>query len=132
MLQCTQIQKMYHLNFCLCDLYPGKKNFNQVFVSLSNSSSVLANSDLAGTFLGFSVYVSNTTVKEDGYLCYHDTTYTPSTIPSSLTIECTMPGRYVIYFNTREGNLSTKPGYSTKAQINLCEVEVYGINYYIE
>lgn len=105
---------------------PWQKFFNHVFVSLSNSSSVLANSDLAGTFLGFSVYVSNTTVKEDGYLCYHDTTYTPSTIPSSLTIECTMPGRYVIYFNTREGNLSTQHGYSTKAQINLCEVEVYG------
>nr|XP_034318798.1 uncharacterized protein LOC105323786 isoform X3 [Crassostrea gigas] len=103
----------------------------QCAVSLESNADVtwlvdLANSDLAGTFLGFSVYVSNTTVKEDGYLCYHDTTYTPSTIPSSLTIECTMPGRYVIYFNTREGNLSTKPGYSTKAQINLCEVEVYG------
>uniref|UniRef100_K1QTX8 Uncharacterized protein n=1 Tax=Magallana gigas TaxID=29159 RepID=K1QTX8_MAGGI len=105
----------------------------QCAVSLESNADVtwlvdLANSDLAGTFLGFSVYVSNTTVKEDGYLCYHDTTYTPSTIPSSLTIECTMPGRYVIYFNTREGNLSTKPGYSTKAQINLCEVEVYDVN----
>ena len=35
----------------------------------------------ADTFLGFSVYISNTTNKEDGVLCFRDTNYTKATIP---------------------------------------------------
>lgn len=77
-------------------------------------------------FLGFSVYVSNTTKKEDGFLCYHETNHTLSTIPYKMTIRCDVQGRYVIYYNTREGNLKNKYGYTNQAQVYLCEVEVYG------
>lgn len=80
----------------------------------------------ASVFLGFSLYISNTTIKEDGILCFHDTTYNASNIPSTITLNCEVQGRYVISYNTREGNLSEKANYSKKAEVNLCEVEVYG------
>ena len=55
----------------------------------------------AGRFLGFSVYVSNTTKKEDGVLCFRDTNYTTVTIPNPVDISCPYHGRYVIYYNNR-------------------------------
>lgn len=85
-----------------------------------------ANSVYAGRFLGFSVYVSNSTNKEEGFLCYHDTNYTVTDIPPELTVPCDVQGRYVIYYNSRKSGLSPRFGYSGKAFINLCEVEVYG------
>ncbi|XP_078327837.1 uncharacterized protein LOC111111750 [Crassostrea virginica] len=76
-------------------------------------------------FLGFSVYISNTTNKEDGVLCFRDTNYTRATIPNPVNITCPYHGRYVIYYNNR-----THPPYPEEfiphIVMGLCEVEVYG------
>ncbi|XP_078328964.1 uncharacterized protein LOC111115084 [Crassostrea virginica] len=77
------------------------------------------------SFLGFSVYISNTTNKEDGVLCFRDTKYSGFTIPNPVNISCPHHGRYVIYYNNR----THKPypdGYSAFVWTALCEVEVYG------
>ncbi|XP_061192794.1 cell death abnormality protein 1-like [Saccostrea echinata] len=75
-------------------------------------------------FLGFSVYISNTTDKDEGTLCYKDTTYSRSTIPNVITIECVHHGQYVIYYNERRKK--HRSGYSLHAFNELCEFEVYG------
>lgn len=85
-----------------------------------------ADSTYASRFLGFSIYISNTTEREDGILCYRDTHHIASTIPANVTAFCFMVGRYVIYYNTREGQASRKLDYSALTQINLCEVVVNG------
>ena len=77
------------------------------------------------SFLGFSVYISNTTNKEDGVLCFRDTFFTRDTIPNPINLTCPNHGRYVIYYNNR----THKPfpdGYDDYVRTGLCEVEVYG------
>lgn len=75
-------------------------------------------------FLGFSVYISNSTDKEDGELCFVDTNYTIYTIPNPINITTQISGRYVIYYNNR-----THPpfpsDYHPFAFSDLCEVQVY-------
>ncbi|XP_078330352.1 uncharacterized protein LOC144624428 [Crassostrea virginica] len=83
------------------------------------------NNDFTRWFLGFSVYISNTTNKEDGVLCFRDTNYTRATIPNPVNITCPYHGRYVIYYNNRT-HTPFPYGYSPYAFIELCEVEVYG------
>ena len=70
--------------------------------------------------------MSNTTNKDDGILYFRDTQYTIDTIPSSFKLNKFVLGRYVTYYNTREGDLSNREGYSPFAYLDLCEVQVHG------
>lgn len=73
---------------------------------------------------GYFLYVSNTTVKEDGHLCFHETGYR---IPSEdQSINCSVHGRYVIYYNERIQSVVYPSFFSAYAYNDLCEVEIYG------
>lgn len=80
----------------------------------------------ASRFLGFSLYISNTTNKEDGVLCFKDSNFTLSTIPVVFNVTCSLHGQYVIYYNERKGDGSDRLDFSTHAFSEICELEVYG------
>uniref|UniRef100_A0A8W8P3B8 Fucolectin tachylectin-4 pentraxin-1 domain-containing protein n=1 Tax=Magallana gigas TaxID=29159 RepID=A0A8W8P3B8_MAGGI len=77
-------------------------------------------------FLGFSLYVSNTTDRLDGKLCFKDTNFNLTTIPPIFNTTCLLRGQYVIYYNERKGVGENPIGYDPYAFNELCEVEVFG------
>ena len=77
-------------------------------------------------FLGFSLYVSNTTERMNGTVCFKDESFTLSTIPAIFNTTCPVHGQYVIYYNERLSGVVYPVNYSTYAFNELCEVEVYG------
>lgn len=82
---------------------------------------------ISGTsFLGFSVYISNTTDRLGGILCFKDTNFTLDSIPNVFTTTCPLRGQYVIYYNERLTGVTYPDTYTPSAENNVCEVEVYG------
>lgn len=78
-----------------------------------------------GRFAGFSLYVSNTTDRHDGYLCYKDGPVLPLL---DFNTNCITNGRYVIFYNERQPR-TTYPSNYVKESVfmELCEVTVTGM-----
>ncbi|XP_078327527.1 receptor-type tyrosine-protein phosphatase epsilon-like [Crassostrea virginica] len=77
---------------------------------------------------GFFLYVSNTTSREDAHLCFHEIQTVNGTPLEDQSINCSVLGRYVIYFNERKSGMTYPTYYSENAYYELCELEVYGCN----
>ena len=77
-----------------------------------------------GRFAGFSLYVSNTSNKDSGVLCYKDG---PGLPPLDFFTNCLLQGRYVIFYNERLDGTIYPSGYEiSNVYTELCEVIVTG------
>ncbi|XP_062593937.1 multiple epidermal growth factor-like domains protein 10 [Saccostrea cucullata] len=76
-----------------------------------------------GRYAGFSLYLSNSTTKEEGYMCYKDG---PDLPPLNFTTKCVGYGRFVIYYNERLSGVKYPEGYEEMSYSQLCEVIVEG------
>lgn len=77
-----------------------------------------------GRFAGFSLFVSNTSRRQNGFLCYKNRDEIP-TLDFNTT--CTNHGRYVIFYNERLAESTYPPGYQNNSVFTeLCEVTVKG------
>ena len=109
--------------------------FQSIIIYLREEKSIINTIFITGStnrhttdFLGFAVYISNTTDKSEGNLCFKDEDFNVTTIPPVINITCPMHGQYVIYYNERWSWTSClKPSRCHYAYNDLCELEVYGI-----
>lgn len=77
-----------------------------------------------GRFAGFSLFLSNTTDKENAYLCYKNGPELPTL---DFKISCEVYGRYIIFYNERLDGITYPVGYVTNAVVTeICEVIVTG------
>ena len=78
-----------------------------------------------GRFAGFFLYISHTGDMESSSLCYKDG---PELPPLNFSTECTLSGRYVIFYNERLDGVYYPAGYNvaTLLYTELCEVTVKG------
>lgn len=81
---------------------------------------------------GFSLHVSNSSKKEEGFNCFHDFSFRPDLLSCDRTINCSVNGRYVIFYNERRKDTSYPRFFSEYAHIDLCDVEVYGNSSFIK
>lgn len=75
---------------------------------------------------GYFLYVSNTTSKKDGHLCFHEIQTVNRTPSEDQILNCSIHGRYVIYYNERNQSHTYPSFFSRFAYSDLCEVEVDG------
>ncbi|XP_062613599.1 multiple epidermal growth factor-like domains protein 10, partial [Saccostrea cucullata] len=80
-----------------------------------------------GRFAGFSLYLSNSTNKEEGYRCFIDGQELP---PLDFNTTCIGHARYVIYYNERLPDSEYPDGYpegfEQSSITELCDVDVQG------
>lgn len=76
-----------------------------------------------GRFAGFSLYVSNTTDRHDGYLSYKDGPELPLL---DFNTDCFTNGRYVIFYNERFEKEYPVDYETGSVFTELCEVTVTG------
>lgn len=77
-----------------------------------------------GRFAGFSLYVSNTTDIDSGFLCHRDGPELPEL---DFKTNCITHGRYIIFYNERR-NIKYPAGYIISSVFTeLCEVTVTGM-----
>lgn len=90
------------------------------------SINILGPTIFTSRMAGFFLYVSNTTSKEDGNLCFHEIQRVNGTPSEDQRINCSVQGRYVFYYNERRPDVRYPSYYSNFTYYELCELEVYG------
>lgn len=76
------------------------------------------------SFRGSSVYVSNTTNRLDGTLCYKDNNFTLDTLPVVISTTCRLHGQYIMLFSKKRQGVKYR--YAGAESIPNCEFVVYG------
>lgn len=116
--------------YCICnEILTAPAVFMHVKATNVYKCFILYNNGFTSYYLGFFLYISNTTNLAYGILCHHDTTYTKHTIPNWLSVKCHYYGQFVIYYNERLPGVKDPPGYSADAFADLCEVQVFGMSF---